>query len=114
MAIKGDILIDSDCPSIEDAVVYVYLEDVSNADASAIPVASVSISDVHHTPGRQDRIAFELDEFPSNSRTIYTLRAHVAVHGGDDIRVGDLVTTEFTQINPEKGIQGLNIRVRPV
>ena len=114
MAIQGEIVIDPECPGLKDAVVFVYLEDVSLADAPAKRIASFKLTDVQHTAGQEDRLPFELAAEPSDPRATYVVRAHVAPHGGEDVQVGDLVTTEFTPVGPGLLAEGVQIRVRPV
>ncbi len=114
MTIKGEIVIDSECPGLKDAVVFVYLEDVSLADAPANRIASFKLTDVQHTAGQEDRVPFELAAEPSDPRASYVVRAHVAPHGGEDVKVGDLITTEFTPVGPGRPAEGVQVRVRPV
>ncbi len=114
MAIKGEIVIGPDCPGLTDAVVFVYLEDVSLADAPANRIASFKLTDVQHTAGQEDRVPFELAAEPSDPRASYVVRAHVAPHGVEDVQVGDLITTEFTPVDPGQPIEGVQIRVKLV
>ena len=114
MTIKGEIVIDQDCPGLEGAVIYVYLEDVSRADAPATLIASSKLTDVRHTAGQEDRVAFELPAEPSDPRAAYAVRAHVAPHGGEDVQVGDLITMEFTPVGPAHPADDVKVRVRPV
>ena len=114
MAIKGEIVIDPDCPGFKGAVVFVYLEEVSRADAPANLIASFRLTDVQHTAGQEDRVPFELAAEPSDPRASYGVRAHVAPHGAEDVQVGDLVTMEFTPVGPGRPAEGMKVRVRPV
>ena len=115
MAIRGEIVIDPDCPGLQDAVIFVYLEDVSLADAPANRISSAKLTHVQHTAGHEDHVPFELAAAePLDPRASYVVRAHVAPHGREDVQVGDLVTTEFTPVGPGRSAEGVKVRVRPV
>ena len=114
MTIEGEIIIDSDCPELRDAVVFVYLEDVSLADAPAKRIASSKLTGVQHIAGHEDRVSFELAAELTDPRASYIVRAHVAPHGSEDVQVGDLLTMHFTPVGHGRPDRGVEVRVRPV
>ena len=114
MAIRGEVVIEADCPEFQDAVVFVYLEDVSFADAAASRIETTRLTDVRHSAGHEDRVPFELTAELSDPGASYILRAHVAPHGGEEVQVGDLVTTEYIPVGIGRQPEGVRVRVRPV
>lgn len=114
MTIKGEIVIDANCDAFEGAVVHVYLEDVSLLDASSQRLASVRLTGVNHRSGEESRIAFEMAGEASGAPASCAVRAHVARHGGEDVRKGDLVTTEHVGVDPQSPGKTVSVRVRQV
>lgn len=114
MALKGEVVVGPDCSEFQDAVVFVYLEDVSLADAPAKRIASVRLTDIQHTAGQEDRVPFELAAEALDPRASYVVRAHVAPHGREDVQVGDCITTEFTPVGPRRPAERVEVHVRPV
>ncbi len=114
MIVLGEVVIGADCPEFQDAVVFVYLEDVSLADAPARRIATAKLTSVQHSSGHEGHVPFELTAELSDPRASYILRAHVSPHGSADVQVGDCVTMEHTPAGPGQPGEGIKVRVRPV
>ena len=113
MAVTGEILIGADCPTFEGATARVELQDVSRADAASRQLAVARLAGVTHRAGEETRVPFELQGHPANPHASYALRVHVVRHPGEEVEVGDLVSTEHVAVTPES-TQGHQVRVRPV
>ena len=113
MAVSGEILIGPDCPTFDGAVARVELQDVSRADAASRQVAVARLSGVSHRAGEETRVPFDLSGSPANPRASYALRVHVVRHAGEEVEVGDLVSTEHVPVTAER-THGHRVRVRPV
>ena len=115
MKVLGEVFLDADCSELKDAVVYVYLENVSRVDAPASRIATVKLTDVHHSPGHEDCLPFELDTGGAtgpNSSLI--LRAHVSAHGGEDVQTGDYLTMVHTSVDSGQPSERVRVPVRRV
>jgi len=115
MIISGEIVIGADSSEFENAVVFLYLEDVSLVDASASRVSTKKLTNIQHSLGREDRLPFEVAvELPPDSHATYILRAHVSLHGNTDVEVNDLITVEHIAVDLEQLSNRIEVRVRPV
>lgn len=92
--VSGQISLPEHIHSFSDAILFVYLEDVTLQDASSKIVARQVISNVSHTEGFSSRVDFALFGEPPNSRVHYSVRVHVSLHGQEKIKLGDLITTQ--------------------
>jgi uncharacterized lipoprotein YbaY len=91
--VTGEIVFDSEA-AFSDAVVRVMLEDVSLAGAPATVIAEQVIRNVDSRGGR---IPFSLEgTLPADNddRARYSVRAHVSLHGGEDFKKGDFISTQ--------------------
>jgi uncharacterized lipoprotein YbaY len=113
MAVTGEILIGADCPTFEGATARVELQDVSRADTASRLVAVARMAGIAHRAGEETRVPFELRGSPANPRASYALRVHVVRHAGEEVEVGDLVSTEHVAVTSQR-LQGHRVRVRLV
>lgn len=113
MAVTGEIVIGADCATFDGATARVELQDVSRADAASRQLAVARLTGVAHRSGAETRIPFEIAGSPANPRARYALRAHIARHAGEEVAVGDLVSTAHIPVSQDK-TQGHEVPVRPV
>lgn len=113
-SLKGVVLIGPEIPSFSAAQVHVFLEDVSRLDASAQCVARQTIAPVDHEAGHEQRIAFALACDALDQKASYTVRAHVALHGAEEVRTGDCVTTQSFPVSAADRQADLTVRVHRV
>ena len=114
MKVLGEVVLDADCSELKDAVVYVYLENVSRVDAPASRIATVKLTDIHHSPGHEDCLPFELDTGATGPNSSLILRAHVSAHGSEDVQAGDYLTMEHTSADSGQPSERVKVRVRRV
>lgn len=115
MIVPGEVVIGADCSEFEKAVAFIYLEDVSLVDASARRVSTTKLTNIQHSMGREDRVPFEVVvELPPDSHSTYILRAHIALHGGTDVAVSDLISVEHIPVDLKQLSNRIDVRVRPV
>lgn len=114
MKVLGEVVLDADCAALRHAVVYVYLEDVSRADAAAERIATLELTGIDHRPGQEDRIPFELEAAAAGPHATLILRAHVSPHGGEDVQSGDYLTMEHISADPRRPGERVPVRVRRV
>ncbi len=112
--IQGNILFDSQKAPVENATVYIRLEDVSLVDAPSTVIAETSIKDVSLTPGSANSIPFTL-VFPelADNRS-YSLRVHVDVDGDGRVSKGDYVTTWHNGVSAGQEKVQMDVKVSPV
>lgn len=72
------------------------VREASLADAPSTLLASKKLSDVHLLPNGKINTDLEFSS-PQTQQTLI-VRAHISVEGSDQIKQGDLLTTEFIQI----------------
>jgi hypothetical protein len=72
---------------------YLYLEDVSRADAAALPVAKLSTL-IHKKIRAGDRVTLKLSIPDLTPTAHYALRAHLSIDGDEIIAPEDYLTTQ--------------------
>ncbi|KYC42291.1 hypothetical protein WA1_20160 [Scytonema hofmannii PCC 7110] len=112
--VKGEILFGEEINTFSGATVNVYLEDVTDVDASSRIVAKQVIPDVSHQIGTQNRIEFALKSQIVDMCASYSIRVHVSLHGNEQIQRGDYITMEsYPVLTFEYPLQ-VSVRVREV
>lgn len=96
-----------------NVTVYVRVQDVAYADASATTVAEQALQGVNITPGAPP-IPFTVDGIPQNPRARYVVRVHADVDGDGRVSRGDYVSTQSYLVQPNEKRAGLTILVMPV
>ncbi len=91
--LRGDVSLGPETGSLSGAVLRIYLEDVSKADAAAEVVGEVTITGLVHRTGRHSSWPFELQVGSIDPAKHYAVRAHVDCHGDRGIHSGDCVST---------------------
>lgn len=112
--IQGNILLESQKAPVENATVYIRLEDVSLADAPSTVIAETSIMDVSPTPGNANSVPFTLG-FPklADNRS-YSLYVHVDTDGDGRVSKGDYVTTWYNGVSGGQKKVQMDVTVSPV
>lgn len=82
--------------------ILIVVEDTSRLDSSAIQVAQTVATLPEGFDFEHDVLPFKID-VSDNSATL-TIRAHMPVHSGSDIRLGDMITTEAIPVHQNKNI----------
>ncbi|ABG30945.1 hypothetical protein CEP88_16470 [Roseobacter denitrificans] len=67
------------------------VQDTSRVGADAIKITQKQLRIPEGFDATNDTLPFEIDV--SGNIEDYTIRAHLARHSGDDIRLGDMITT---------------------
>lgn len=99
--IKGKLLLGEGMASFSEAVVNVFLLDVSRMDASSKVIAKQSIRGISHTKGmKKEYLLFDLNAENLDNKIDYTIRVHISLHNSDEVVVGDYITTESFPISP--------------
>lgn len=94
VTVGGDVRLGPESDSFSDAVLRVYLEDVSRADAAASVVAEFVVTGVEHTAGDPSSWPFEIQLETVDPRIHYALRAHVDRQSNGRVEIGDCVSTQ--------------------
>lgn len=88
----GEISFGADAQAFSDATIYVWLEDVSNADAPAIIVAEQILYSVAYTPDSLDTVHFSVVGQRLDTHTSYAIRIHVDMDRDGLVSRGDYIT----------------------
>ncbi|KKH45236.1 hypothetical protein EO93_11250 [Methanosarcina sp. 1.H.A.2.2] len=91
--IQGNILFESQKAPVEDATVYIRLDDVSLADAPSTVIAETSIEGVSVGREGNNSIPFTMGFPELAGNRSYSLRVHVDVDGDGKVSKGDYITT---------------------
>ena len=96
--VEGKIILEKSIGLLAGAVVNVFLLDVSLIDApSKIVVRETFCGDNYHTETK-DGLTFTLyGEKPEKARQ-YSIRVHISLHGSDEVKSGDYITTESNPV----------------
>jgi uncharacterized lipoprotein YbaY len=100
--------------SFSDATLFVYLEDVSLQDAPSKIVARQVISNISHTRGTSSCLEFALSGELPEARAHYSVRAHVSLHGQEEIQLGDLITMQSYPVITFGNPNFVSVNVREV
>lgn len=96
--VEGKIFLEKDIGLPSVAVVNVYLLDVSLIDAPSRIVARETFGYDSYNVVTTDGLAFTLyGEKPDKDRQ-YSIRVHISLHGSDEVKIGDYITTESCPI----------------
>jgi uncharacterized lipoprotein YbaY len=90
----GEVRLGPRIGTISGAVLHVYLENVSYADAASEVVAKVSLPGLSHHTGSASTWPFELEVDSVDQKIHYALRAHVDRRGDGRVQAGDCVSTQ--------------------
>lgn len=112
--LRGEVRLGPEIETFSGAVLHVYLEDVSLADAAATVTANISIAGLAHQNGRASSWPFELEAGSIDQRAHYAVRAHVDRHGGGQIQPGDYVSTQSYPVLTFGNSDRVTIEVRQV
>ena len=112
--ISGEVVVEAGQAPFDSAVLHLYLEEVGRADAPAVRVAESHIQVGAHRGGRNTRVPFSLPAPPPAAAGSFTLRAHLAPHGGQEVKPGDKVSTAHHPVQPQTLQSGLEIRLKDV
>jgi hypothetical protein len=84
--IEGRIIFKKNIPAFNGATAFIYLEEVSYADAHAFPVAEIPIWNLSHAEKGDTVVLFkiDIDKVTINSKDDYAIRAWVNL-GSDGI-----------------------------
>ena len=106
LEVEGEIVFESTAGPFTGGTVNVFLEDVSRADADALPMAKLSIPNVAHEGNTELRLPFKLCGEMSDRRASYCIRVHVDLHGDGQVHRGDYITMQsypvFVQGNQDR------------
>jgi uncharacterized lipoprotein YbaY len=109
----GEIRFEAGAPGFEHAVLRVYLEDATEADAPARVVATEQTTGVSRAFGASETIPFAVHaEGPLDPSRSYYLRVHIDVRGTGSVGKGDFVTTQSYPISPSRLPAELRVLVR--
>lgn len=89
--------------------IVIYLRDTSRAGASSVDRARTTVTIPEDFDASADDLPFDL-AFDGSAEGL-TLRAHMPMHDGDDVRQGDMVTTVST---PATGANPVSLTLRRV
>ncbi len=112
--VAGDLVLDDEEVSFEDATVHVTLEDVSRVDAESKIVAQQTIRHVSHEAGEKDTVRFTLDGEIDDDKADYVVRAHVDLNGDGKIRPGHYLTMESFPVLTHGHSDRVTVRVRRI
>ena len=89
--------------------IVIYLQDTSRVGASSVNMAQTTVTIPEDFDVAADDLPFDFNVMPDGDGL--TLRAHMPMHEGDDVRSGDMVTTAST---PASGDHPVNLTLRRV
>ncbi|MCQ1537069.1 hypothetical protein FTO70_15595 [Methanosarcina sp. KYL-1] len=112
--IQGNILFESLETPVEDATVYIRLDDVSLADAPSTVIAETSIEGVSVGPEGKDSIPFTLVFQELVDNRTYSLYVHIDADGNGRVSKGDYVTTWHNDVPAGQEEVRLDVTVSPV
>ncbi|MGJ3239137.1 MAG: YbaY family lipoprotein [Anaerolineae bacterium] len=109
--ITGNIYLPNDAPEFENATIYIWLEAVGMMDMPAQVVVESVLSNVQYQGvALPFTVAGSLDEHEG----AYNVRAHVSMHGEDDVRRGDYVSKRAYPVLQDRHPDTVDIRVERV
>lgn len=108
--IQGRLSFDSDDITVDDQKVIVMVQDTSRAGSGAVDIARTELTLPAGFDCASDTLPFALDvpHLPQGS----TIRAHLTRHGGADIQIGDMITTQSIPVQEDAEIDVPLRRVR--
>jgi uncharacterized lipoprotein YbaY len=112
--VSGEIVFRPDLTSFANATVYVYLEDVSLQDASAVRVGKAVKTNVSHSRGSPGRLQFAINAELPDERAHYSVRVHVSRDGHEEIQLGDFVSTQSYPVITFENTDVVSITVEEV
>jgi uncharacterized lipoprotein YbaY len=99
MQLRGEVEFPEVASPVRGATLHVRLLDVSRADASARIVAGTVLENVSVTAAGH-RIVFALEVGDLDTRSTYSLEAHLDVDGSGEVTSGDYRTMEHFDVSP--------------
>jgi hypothetical protein len=114
--IRGTIDLRPAMGSFRAARLHVMLEEISVADTSARILAAYCLWPLSYDGKERVVIPFELVTTISAADRMINVRAHLACHGGDEVRAGDWVTTRSypPSLSSSLAADEVRIELRPV
>ncbi len=111
--IEGNILFENLEETIEDATVYIRLDDVSLADAPSTVISETTLENV--SVGPEDNIVPYSLGFPElEARRMYSLYVHADVDGDGKVSKGDYVTTMYNGVPADQETVNMDVTVELV
>ena len=112
--VSGEIFIEDGGASFTGATIYIYLEDVSRADAASTVIAKHVLHDVSYSGQAHGSVPFAMTGEITDQRARYALRVHVDVNKDGRIDAGDYISTESYPVLTFGYPKQASIRVRKV
>jgi hypothetical protein len=110
-SVRGRIIFEEDVPPLDRAVIHVYLEDTTYADASAEKLLDLVVPPETQPDGS---IAFETPAVTVEDRLRCTVRVWVDVDGNGMVSKSDYVTMESYPVLTQGHPSALTVRVRRI
>lgn len=92
--VTGEIILAKEMDSFFDAVVHIYLEDVSLQDNPSMIVAQQMIRNVSHEKKIESRLPFALHADNINKYLNYSVFVHIDMQGDGKINLGDYISMQ--------------------
>ena len=111
--ISGQLTFDDAAPPFDDATVWVILEEVTYADASAREVSRLKIPGYAHGPGGAP-LDFSLAAGPLDPNRRYQIRAHVDLSSSGGLEKGDQITMQSYPVVTQGHPNQVNLRLHRI
>jgi uncharacterized lipoprotein YbaY len=95
-------------------VIYIYLEDISYADAPAQVITNVTIDQISQESRGNARVPFAIRSIPPEGKGRYSLRVHADVDGDGKVSRGDYITKTSYPVRIRGSPQRIEVRVEVV
>jgi putative lipoprotein len=109
-SIRGTIVLPADVMPRQAHQVAVEVRDVSVADAPSMVIAAYHLSDVIIKPG--GRIPFEIEVPEVEATRALSLRVHVSLQEGQNVKAGDLISTVSCPVPTSGALPPVTIPVK--
>jgi hypothetical protein len=103
MAMRGKLTFKNPGAVPAGQSIRIVVQDTSRANADAVDVAEKRITVPEDFDAETDALPFEIDL--DDDREGLTVRAHMPRHDGDDVRVGDMVTTSSIAVRKDDDVE---------
>lgn len=115
--VEGEVVLGSDAPDFDDALLQVRLIDATYSDAPSAPIGETIRERVSHRQGTESRWPFRLNVPRPAPNARYAATAHVSLTGNEEIVVGDFLSMQSYPVDPWSDADQaspIRIQVRPV
>jgi hypothetical protein len=109
--VTGEIELPANTDSFSGATVYVSLESVGMMD---MPSESVAQSTQRNVSYSGSVLSFSVDGSLGDAIGPFNLRAHVSMHGSDDVQKGDYLTKRTYTVLKENNPEHVSVKVDKV